>query len=188
MDWEIKTPWHLFSFCVYCHTHFEIQKFKRHSYIRTHMHMRHDHKEIYTQHTSLGIEGVIKRSAQSLSLSPSCADKRYDPLCSCVSRSLSHSFVDHKWNELRFSSASLNCQRCANNRWVLLTQLPRERMTPGWSSRCDRISRVPDERESAPVVIRCKMPNHIFCSFHSPGGKHLCLLFFVSCVYVYMCH
>lgn len=70
MDWEIKTPWHLFSFCVYCHTHFEIQKFKRHSYIRTHMHMRHDHKEIYTQHTSLGIEGVIKRSAQSLSLSP----------------------------------------------------------------------------------------------------------------------
>ncbi len=27
-----------------------------------------------------------------------------------------------------------------------------------------------------------KMLNHIFCSFHSPGGKHLCLLFLVVCV------
>jgi hypothetical protein len=27
-----------------------------------------------------------------------------------------------------------------------------------------------------------KMLNHIFCSFHSPGGKHLCLLLLVVCI------
>jgi hypothetical protein len=26
------------------------------------------------------------------------------------------------------------------------------------------------------------MLNHIFCSFHSPGGKHLCLLFLLVCI------